>query len=216
MATQAELDAAVALVVPKSIVDAAGDLIIGSADNTVARLAKGADGEVLTTKAGALDWEPIAASGGLVLIEDKLLAADGAIDFTGIPATYKHLRLLASLRSAQSTVAGVNVRFNGDAGNNYDAPGTLNTPSWPLMGFLCGTDRTAGLHAFLVLEIADYLATGHWKSGTWRAGWVDAASNITADSFGHWKSMTAINRLQLIPAAGVFAAGSRATLYGVA
>jgi hypothetical protein len=63
MATQAELDAAVALAVPKSIVDAAGDLIIGSADNVVTRLAKGADGEVLTTKAGALDWEPIAAAG---------------------------------------------------------------------------------------------------------------------------------------------------------
>jgi hypothetical protein len=44
MATQAELDAAIALQIPKSLVDAKGDLLLGTADNTVARKAAGTNG----------------------------------------------------------------------------------------------------------------------------------------------------------------------------
>jgi hypothetical protein len=47
----------------KSLVDANGDLIVGTADNTVARLAKGSTGQVLSVSAdGSLYWK--AESGG--------------------------------------------------------------------------------------------------------------------------------------------------------
>lgn len=42
--------------IPKSIIDAAGDLIYGSADNTPAKLAKGTDGQVLTLASGLPSW----------------------------------------------------------------------------------------------------------------------------------------------------------------
>lgn len=57
-------------VIPKSLVDAAGDLIVGSADNTVARLAKGADGTFLGVFSGALAYAAPSSSsliGGTVL-----------------------------------------------------------------------------------------------------------------------------------------------------
>jgi len=46
-------------VILKSIIDAKGDLIVGSADNTPARLAVGADGKVLKANSGAtygVEW----------------------------------------------------------------------------------------------------------------------------------------------------------------
>ena len=166
------------------------------------------------------DWVPLynlGAPSGLVMVEDKLLSADGAIDFTAIPATYKHLRLLASLRSAQATVGGVTCRLNGDSGGNYDVPGVgQNGSSFPLMGFLPGTDRVAGVHAALEIDFIDYASILHHRSASWRSGWYDGTSTITHDVIGHWKNLAAaINRIQLLPAAGIFAAGSRATLYAL-
>lgn len=42
--------------IPASIVDAAGDLIVGSGADTVVRFAKGTDGQYLSVVAGALAW----------------------------------------------------------------------------------------------------------------------------------------------------------------
>lgn len=50
--------------VPKALVDAAGDLLVGSAADTVARLPLGGAGEVLTVNAGATAPEWAAAAGG--------------------------------------------------------------------------------------------------------------------------------------------------------
>jgi hypothetical protein len=63
-----------------TIIDAVGDLIVGSGVDTVTRLAKGADGEVLTTKAGALDWEPIAAGGADLVYNGAFPAASPYTD----------------------------------------------------------------------------------------------------------------------------------------
>jgi hypothetical protein len=56
--------AAAAASVPKSLVDAAGDLLVGTADNTVGRLAKGSALQVLRVNAGATGLEWAAESGG--------------------------------------------------------------------------------------------------------------------------------------------------------
>jgi hypothetical protein len=54
------------LLIPKSLVDAKGDLLVGTADNTVARKPIGADGQVLTARssdATGLAWETLPAGG---------------------------------------------------------------------------------------------------------------------------------------------------------
>lgn len=62
----ATLDTTVAAKVPKSLVDAAGDLIYGSADDTPARLGIGTAGQVLTVNSGATapEWADAAGGGG--------------------------------------------------------------------------------------------------------------------------------------------------------
>lgn len=59
----ATVTSALAGKVNSNIVDAAGDLVVGVADNTFGRLAKGADGKLLGVDAGALAWVD-APSGG--------------------------------------------------------------------------------------------------------------------------------------------------------
>ena len=59
--------------IPLSLIDAAGDLIVGSADNTAARLAIGANGTVLGVTAGALGY--VTASGATY----KFKAADETV-----------------------------------------------------------------------------------------------------------------------------------------
>ncbi|MCL5459943.1 hypothetical protein M3M33_15000, partial [Loigolactobacillus coryniformis] len=51
--------------IPKSLVDAAGDLLIGTADNTVARLAIGTNGKVLQSNGTTASWQTPASSGGV-------------------------------------------------------------------------------------------------------------------------------------------------------
>lgn len=64
LATTAYVDTADGLLIPKSIVDAAGDLITATADNTPARLAKGTALQVLRVNSGATALEWATPSGG--------------------------------------------------------------------------------------------------------------------------------------------------------
>ena len=60
VATTAYVQTEAGLLVPKSLVDAKGDLLVGTADNTIARKAVGADGSRLiadSSKSDGLDWE---------------------------------------------------------------------------------------------------------------------------------------------------------------
>jgi hypothetical protein len=86
VATTAFVQTAAGLLIPKSLVDAKGDLLVGTADNTVARQGIGSDGQVLTadsTQTNGLKWA--AAAGGstpayLLGSADKPPASPSAFD----------------------------------------------------------------------------------------------------------------------------------------
>lgn len=65
-----------------SLVDAAGDLLVGSGDNTVARLAKGSNGQVLGVSGGAVAWVDPAVTG---LEVDPAAARYGCLALTMHP-----------------------------------------------------------------------------------------------------------------------------------
>lgn len=77
----------------KTIVDAKGDIIAATAADTVARVAVGSDGQVLTADAASaagVKWAT-AAAGGMTLIQTISASANTTVSFTSIPTTYKQL-----------------------------------------------------------------------------------------------------------------------------
>lgn len=72
-----------------SVVDAAGDLVVGTADNTMARLAKGSNGQVLTVSGGAVGWGDPA--GGTSTEFLSLCEIDGFVSWTGDPLDWTTL-----------------------------------------------------------------------------------------------------------------------------
>lgn len=63
--------------IPKSLIDAAGDIIYGSADNTPARLGKGDDGQYLKLVSGLPAWAA-AAGGGVNTITIPIMSGEGS------------------------------------------------------------------------------------------------------------------------------------------
>jgi hypothetical protein len=83
--------------IPKTIVDAKGDLIAGTASDTVSRLAVGTNGQVLTAdsaEATGMKWGTIAA-GGMTLLSTTTLSGT-TTDITSISGSYKDLIFIVS------------------------------------------------------------------------------------------------------------------------
>jgi len=113
--------------IAKSVVDAKGDLIVGTADNTVARLASsGVNGEVLqvdTSTATGLKYGAVAAGSNWSLLNAGGTALTGATTITvsGISGKDKIMVLISEGKAGAS--AEIDLRLNADSGNNYTAMG---------------------------------------------------------------------------------------------
>jgi hypothetical protein len=80
--------------VAKATVDAKGDLIAGTADNTVARLAVGANDTVLTadsSTATGLKWATPAAGAAATTLLSTTTLTGTSVTISSIPQTFKHL-----------------------------------------------------------------------------------------------------------------------------
>jgi hypothetical protein len=174
---------------------------------------------------------PKPASGAMVVIADVSVNADTpSIDFSSIPQTYKHLQIVASLRSTRADQPWdpVRIRFNGDLGANYQ-----NVWQWTVDGQVGTTEENAatggyteamaasapsGSFAAITGTIPDYANPAMTEKNfmTASAGLKGATSPHHVDAGGGWNSRgTAINRITLVPDAGNFVAGSHVTLYGM-
>lgn len=104
-----------------TLVDAKGDLLVGSAADTLVRKAVGTDGQYLqadAASAGGVKWAT-AAAGGITTITTTNASAATGVSFTSIPATYKHLMLLWTGVYFSATNTAAYIRFNNDSGTNY-------------------------------------------------------------------------------------------------
>lgn len=215
-----------------------GDIIVGIDQGASGIkwdvLPRGTDGQVLTVQAdGSLAWETPSGGGDVVLIQDQVLGAGAAsIDFSFIPATYKHLRLVLSLRTnVAATTDNWLLRMNNDSGANYDwsywviyhnaqfatAEGLAGT--YANMGNSPGNTATASMFSQHVIEIVDYLSTSKNKHANVQTTFQFGTTTglIRAQAGGAtWKSTAAINRLTILPLTGTqFVTNCRASLYGV-
>jgi hypothetical protein len=110
--------------VTKATVDAKGDLIAGTADNTVARLAVGANDTVLTadsSTATGLKWATPAGGGSnwtLLNSGGTSLTGAATVTVSGISGADK-IMIIVIGASGDSNPRAMRFRFNTDTGNNY-------------------------------------------------------------------------------------------------
>ena len=156
-----------------SIVDAKGDLIVGTADNTVARLAVGTNGHTLvadSAEATGLKWAA-ASSGALTKITANTFSSVATVDIQGcFSATYLYylvfvdvepasfggsfqMQFLYSTSSVQS--AGYYASsFQYDRSNTLITSGTVNQASAKLLTYTGGSGSPSAL-SFTITNVGN-------------------------------------------------------------
>jgi hypothetical protein len=213
----------------KTIVDAKGDLIVGTAADTVARLASsGVNGEVLqvdTSTATGLKYGAVAAGSNWSLLNAGGTALTGATTITvsGISGKDKILVFVAGASSvnAQSTFT---IRYNADSGSNYYTVGALNTydvtyASSNFSAFEGGSDTSITLgrmsNAVNSRVSGSALLTGCNAAGLKvyqiSSGAIQGSSNgphQTVCVSGYYNSASTISSVSILSSTGNFDAGT--------
>jgi hypothetical protein len=215
--------------IAKTIVDAKGDLIVGTADNTVARLASsGVNGEVLqvdTSTATGLKYAAVAAGANWSLLNSGGTALTGAqtITVSGISGKDKIMILFdASSASAASEIC---VRLNTDTGSNYNnfgrkinVAGTYNTNLMNYEAALSVDKILVGIMSDAASSVVagGVTITGCNSTGVKQYTSIGGAGRGTSGGVGHngyslqgfYNSATTISSISMFSSAGNFDAGT--------
>lgn len=180
-------------------------------------------------------WAPDDAPGSaFALIQDSNLGGDATVSFTSIPSTYKHLKIVAYVRTDRAaTEDSLGVRFNNDSAGNYDGysfkmsgTGPTTAGSETIAGTaatftnaLTGTSAGANLFGYVEINIPYYANTANNKQielfAAKKIGTSTGNFHIISGS-GSWRANSAISRIDLLPTVGTnFKSGSRFSLYGL-
>jgi hypothetical protein len=213
-----------AAVIAPTIVNAKGDLISASADNTPAILSVGTNGQVLTAASGeatGLSWATPAA-GGMTLISTTTLTG-ATVTIGSIPSTYNDLHIYIEGFRPITDSTYITFQFNGDAtaGNHHDendgtnytnlawGSGTLGS----LIGAVDNGLNTDLIHAY----IPRYANSTTWKflRAVHLGANASTPANIEYDKkVIMYKSTTAISSFKLSTTGSGFTSGT-VYLYGV-
>jgi hypothetical protein len=166
----ASVQAAVNALIAALGVAAKGDILAASAAGTLINVPVGANGQALvadSTQPAGVKW---AAPAAFAQLGDITLGANGAIDFTSIPQTYKHLLFIGSVRGAPAALStDLDIRFNAISSANYGQQRlsgvNATAPATSLAGqtfissepaAICGDTAAAGVFSPLVAFMPSY------------------------------------------------------------
>lgn len=211
-------DAAIA----KTIVDAKGDLIAATAADTVARLAVGANGTVLTAdsaEATGLKWSAPAAGGMTLLSTTTLSGASTTI--SSIDQTYVNLLVVISGANATSNYY-LTIAPNGStnicwqSGTQRSTTNTVvgQSANYILTGLFdnMGTGQTGNVFQ---MEIVNYASTTARKAyNTSSLYRTNTPTTVAENTGGGIDTTSAISSLVFAPTSGTFSAGT-VLIYGV-
>jgi hypothetical protein len=173
----------------------------------------------------------LASSGGGFETDYELIStafgtgSSGVIDFTSIPATYKHLQIRYTTKNSSSSTQ-MNITMNGvtsgvymrhsllGTGSAVSSTASLTSQTAIQLFQSMASSTTASAVAAGVIDILDYSSTS--KNTTIRAlyGMADNINRIYLSS-GLYNQTTAVSSLTLTASVNNFAALSRFSLYGI-
>jgi hypothetical protein len=216
-------------------IDAAGDLLYGSAADTVTRLAIGTAGQILKVNSGATapEWGAAPSGGGFTLLDTKTF--DNSVTnytFTSISGSYKHLYVIGEgmqSNATSGTATGFNVELVGDSAGNYfySKVRSLGTSVSCASAdgdtkFLTGNclNDTNDTNGFGSMEfiIYNYAGTANYKSVISRVFCgINTASGSTEASWnnGTYNATTAISSIKFTNTGAVNLKSGTLKLYGV-
>lgn len=193
--------------IAKSLVDAKGDLIVATADNTVARLAVGTNGQVLTadsTVTGGIKWATAAGGDTWTLVSSQALTSGSTHTFSSISG-YRKLRLVApKLTSALG--AKWQIRWNGVTSSVYWYTSTGGTGDFDLPAIELNASTSNSMRFDIEFPVANQSVPQYGEVWT---------PTLTKTYIAANSSPGAINSVTLLLSTSTFASGTL-YLYGVA
>lgn len=167
------------------------------------------------------------------IAETTLTGSVASVTFSAIPQTFRTLLLVGQARTDRvAETDNINLRFNADAGANYDQL-SLN---WTTAGTTPAATRAGTSAVMAHVEAANARGSNFTQFVAWLPGYAladrekwflapgsggfgdvnaDADLNL-ADRRGRWRSTAAISSITIIPNAGTnIVASSIFTLYGI-
>jgi hypothetical protein len=212
-----------AAVIAPTIVDAKGDIIAATAADTVARLAVGTNGQVLTAASGeatGLSWAT-PSSGGMTLISTTTLSG-ASLNLTSIPQTYKSLYLVVRNARQATDNVGRLLRVNNVSTASYNDLRVFTQANMTNSGatwiYTASTNSDSGASdSLMTVLINDYTNTTTRKIleiVNIQNNNTTLANNDFALTYAHLVSNSAISELNYFPESGNWTSGT-ALLYGV-
>ena len=156
----------------------------------------------------------------VALDTQTLTSATSSITFSSISAAYTELVLVSNVK-VSSTGEAVQIRFNGDTGNNYsftqfqgNGTNALSSRSSNLSIIYISNDGSATNYGTAITHIMNYSNTTTYKS---TLGRFSEASATSWSSSGLWRSTAAITSLTLNVSgtSKTLSTGSTFSLYGI-
>ena len=209
-----------------NVIDAKGDLVVGSADNTPAKLSVGTNGQILqadSTATNGVKWADAASGGGMTLLSTTSITATNSITVSGISGSYKELIVFVE-NFALNTVGNVQIRFNSDSGSNYCASqvqgqqGVINgTGALTYFGTIAYGNLAATNNASFIVRIPFYASTAAIKNGTFQQAGIYGGTSAPVSLSGGiaYKSTSAITSVTVMSAGEQLIAQGSIKIYGV-
>jgi hypothetical protein len=165
------------------------------------------------------------------LIDSTVVGAGGVsqIVFSSIPSTYKHLRIMGSVRTEQSGTGGsaLLIQFNGDTGSNYwnhrlymnattkATDGSSSAGSLPQIGNGASDGLDSNLWIPNLIDIVDYRSSVHKNLRSWSGGdWNSTAGYLMYNDV-LWTNTAAITSIRLFHDTNDLGVNTTMSLYGM-